>query len=97
MEPDVHPGLLKAIAWWLVSGAIVGYFFGIIMGTGKHGGFWGFVLVGIVGGFFGGLLYRLMGYRDPQGNIIAGFVGAVILDVLAQLSQRRPSKAHARR
>lgn len=84
--------LLMALGCWGAAGIIVGLLFGIIMGTGKHGGFLGFVLLGLIGAILSGFLYSLFGSMDSftwQVNIMVGIIGAVILVVIGENAHRR--------
>lgn len=79
---------LIALAVWAATGCLVGWLFGMIMGTGKGGGFWGYVLLGMIGALLSGLLFRVLGgaamLTNWLVNITAGVVGALILVVMAE-------------
>ena len=70
------------VAGWLAS-AVVGGGFGVI----------GDIVVGIVGAFVGGLVFRQLGigpiFAGLPGTIFVAFIGAVILLLLLRLIRRR--------
>ena len=84
--------VLMAFALWALTGCVVGWIFGVIIGTGKRGGFLGYVLLGIIGAMLSGLLFRLFGNGSTlnswQANIMTAAVGALILVVFAEYAQR---------
>lgn len=69
------------IAGWLAS-AVVGGGFGVI----------GDIVVGIVGAFIGGFVFRALGVSSPfgglAGTIFVAFVGAIVLLLLLRLVRR---------
>ena len=69
------------IAGWLAS-AIVGGPFGVI----------GDIVVGIVGAFIGGIIFRALAWSTPfgglPGTIFVAFIGAVVLLLLLRLFRR---------
>jgi uncharacterized membrane protein YeaQ/YmgE (transglycosylase-associated protein family) len=82
-----------ALALWAITGLVVGLLFALIMGTGKYGGFWGYVLLGTVGALLGGLLIRVLVGASLLNSwafaIMAGAAGTVILMVIAIMARRR--------
>lgn len=73
------------VAGWLAS-AVVGGGFGII----------GDIVVGIVGAFIGGFVFKRLGlgpaFSGIAGTIFVAFVGAVILLILLRLIRRGPGR-----
>ncbi|MBN1541807.1 GlsB/YeaQ/YmgE family stress response membrane protein [candidate division KSB1 bacterium] len=69
-------GLLLFLAIGLAAGWIAGK----IM-KGKGFGLWGNLLVGIIGAFVGGFLFRLVGLISSglAGELVMAVVGAVVL------------------
>ena len=67
------------IILFLVVGLIAGWLAGVIM-KGKGFGMLGYMIIGIIGAFIGGYLFRIIGLV-VYGliSIIMAFVGAVIL------------------
>jgi uncharacterized membrane protein YeaQ/YmgE (transglycosylase-associated protein family) len=75
---------------WLIVGLIAGVLAGMLVGGV---GLIGDIVVGIVGAFVGGWLFRQLGVSTPfgglAGTIFTAFVGAVVLLVILHLVQRR--------
>jgi uncharacterized membrane protein YeaQ/YmgE (transglycosylase-associated protein family) len=75
---------------WLVIGLIAGWLASAVVGGGY--GVVGDIVVGIVGAFLGGLLFRATGTAAPfggmAGTIFVAFIGAVILLLLLRLVNR---------
>ncbi len=71
------------IAGWLAS-AVVGGPFGVI----------GDIVVGVVGAFIGGLIFRALDVGTPfgglPGTIFVAFIGAIVLLLLLRLFRRAP-------
>ena len=68
------------IVLWLIFGALAGWLAGLIMKT-DHG-FWGRVLLGIVGSAVGRLLAGLIGIHADQisiGGILISVAGACVV------------------
>ncbi len=72
---------------WVVVGAVSGWLAAAIVGGGI--GLIGDIIVGVVGSFVGGWLFRTMGWHSPfsglAGTIFVAFIGALILLVLLRL------------
>jgi len=81
---------------WLVIGLVAGYLASHIVNKSGEGMFLDIVL-GIVGAFIGGLIFRAVGSSGVTGfnlwSIFVAFIGAVVLLVLyhAIRGQRRPA------
>lgn len=80
---------------WLIVGLIAGVLASIVMG-GTGYGLIGDIIIGIVGAFVGGWLFRMLGVSSPMGGlagvILTAFIGAVVLLFLLRLlrgSRRR--------
>ncbi|MEP6731538.1 MAG: GlsB/YeaQ/YmgE family stress response membrane protein [bacterium] len=67
---------------WLIVGLIAGVLASLVMG-GTGYGLVGDIIIGIVGAFVGGWLFRQLGVRSPlsglPGTIFVAFIGAVVL------------------
>ena len=67
---------------WLIVGLIAGVLASIVMG-GTGYGLIGDIIIGIVGAFVGGWLFRTLGVSSPMGGlagvILTAFIGAVVL------------------
>ena len=77
------------IIWWIVVGLIAGWLAGQVMKGGGYGVLADIVL-GILGGIFGGWLFSKMGMGASStiGSIIVAFIGAVILVGITRLVKR---------
>ncbi|MEZ5455020.1 MAG: GlsB/YeaQ/YmgE family stress response membrane protein [Lysobacteraceae bacterium] len=84
--------------WFLILGAVAGWLAGVLV---KGGGFGllGDIVVGIIGAFVGGYLFRTFGVSAGGGligSILVATVGAVVLLLVLRLvkrvvGHRRPS------
>ena len=67
---------------WLIVGLIAGVLASLVMG-GTGYGLIGDIVIGIVGAFVGGWLFRQLGVASPlrglAGTIFVAFIGAVVL------------------
>jgi len=81
------------ILGWIIIGALAGWIASMITGNNKKMGAGMNILVGIVGGFVGGLLMNLLGGNGITGfNIWSLFVataGAVILLLIVNAVKRK--------
>ena len=72
---------------WLIVGLIAGVLASLVMGGGF--GLIGDIIIGIVGAFLGGWLFRELGVASPfgglAGTIFVAFIGAVVLIFLLRL------------
>lgn len=82
---------LEQIVTWLLVGGIAGLLANLIVG-GMRLGLLGTVVIGVIGGFIGGLVFTEMGITPPvagmAGDIFVSFVGAVILLVILRIIRR---------
>jgi len=80
--------MLLSVALWIVFGAIVGWLASIIVGTNHQQGLVLNVVVGIIGAFVGGFLFRMFGGSGVTGfnfySAIVALIGAVILLLLVR-------------
>lgn len=67
---------------WIIVGLIAGLLASLVMG-GTGYGLIGDIIIGIVGAFVGGWLFRSLGVASPMGGlagvIFVAFIGAVVL------------------
>lgn len=81
---------LETFLLWLVVGLISGWLASAVVGGGF--GLVGDIVVGIVGAFLGGLLFRAMHWHAPigglAGTIFIAFIGAILLLLLLRLIRR---------
>jgi uncharacterized membrane protein YeaQ/YmgE (transglycosylase-associated protein family) len=78
------------LLWFILIGVAAGWLAGKIM-KGKGFGFFGDLVVGIIGALLGGFLFRLLGIY-PDGGLIASLivatVGALVLLYLLRLIKK---------
>jgi uncharacterized membrane protein YeaQ/YmgE (transglycosylase-associated protein family) len=76
---------------WLCVGLVAGLLASLVMG-GTGLGLVGDIIIGILGAFIGGWLFRTMGVAAPfagiAGTIFVAFVGAVVLLLIIRLVRR---------
>lgn len=81
---------LESILIWAVIGLIAGWLAGALIGGGY--GILGDIIVGIVGAFLGGLIFRALDVSSPfggiAGTIFVAFVGACVLLLLLRVARR---------
>ncbi len=75
---------------WLIVGLVAGVLASLVMGGGY--GLIGDIIIGIVGAFVGGWLFRQFGVSTPfaglAGTIFVAFIGAVVLLFVLRLLRR---------
>jgi uncharacterized membrane protein YeaQ/YmgE (transglycosylase-associated protein family) len=76
---------------WLIVGLVAGVLASLVMGGGF--GLIGDIIVGIIGAFIGGWIFRTLGVATPlgglAGTILVAFIGAVVLLFLLRLIRGR--------
>jgi uncharacterized membrane protein YeaQ/YmgE (transglycosylase-associated protein family) len=81
---------LETLVIWLVVGLVSGWLASIVVGGGL--GLVGDIVVGVLGAFIGGALFRGMHWRVPiggiAGTILVAFIGAVVLLLVLRLFRR---------
>jgi uncharacterized membrane protein YeaQ/YmgE (transglycosylase-associated protein family) len=81
---------LETLLVWIVIGLLAGWLASAVVGGGL--GIIGDIVVGVVGAFLGGLLFRALGVTAPwgglAGTVLVAFVGAVLLLILLRLLRR---------
>ncbi len=74
---------------WLIVGLVAGVLASLVMGGV---GLIGDIIIGIVGAFVGGWLFRQLGVTTPlsglAGTIFTAFIGAVVLLAILRLVTR---------
>jgi uncharacterized membrane protein YeaQ/YmgE (transglycosylase-associated protein family) len=82
---------LETFLLWVAVGAIAGYLASLVVGTGF--GVVGDIIIGVVGAFLGGWIFRAMGWHTPfggiAGTVVVAFVGAVLLMLMLRVVRRR--------
>lgn len=78
------------IVTWLIVGLVAGVLASFVMGGGY--GLIGDIIIGIVGAFIGGWIFRTLGASVPIGGlggvILVAFIGAVVLLFILRLIRR---------
>jgi uncharacterized membrane protein YeaQ/YmgE (transglycosylase-associated protein family) len=87
------------IIGWLIIGALAGWIASMITGKNRQMGAGANILVGIIGGFIGGLVMNLLGGYGITGfniwSLFVAVVGAVILLwIVNAFTHKRPEKTH---
>ena len=81
---------LETFLLWVVVGLISGWLASAVVGGGM--GVLGDIVIGIVGAFLGGMLFRTMHWHSPisglAGTIFVAFIGAVLLLIILRLIRR---------
>jgi uncharacterized membrane protein YeaQ/YmgE (transglycosylase-associated protein family) len=76
---------------WLIVGLVAGVLASFVMGGGF--GLVGDIIIGIIGAFIGGWIFRSLGVATPlgglAGTILVAFIGAVVLLFLLRLIRGR--------
>ena len=82
---------LEMFLLWVAVGAIAGYLASLVVGTGF--GVVGDIVIGVVGAFLGGWIFRALGWHTPfggiAGTVVIAFVGAVLLMLMLRVVRRR--------
>lgn len=81
---------LVGLIVWLVVGGVVGWLASMVMRTDAQQGILLNIVVGIVGAFIGGLLFRTTDINDGPSipGFIVSLVGAIILLAIVNLVRR---------
>lgn len=84
--------ILLAVLLWIVLGALAGWIASSLMGV--HEGFWGDVLLGILGAVIGGVIFAAFGIGGTGfwWSLFSAVIGAVILLAIVR-AVRRPHTA----
>jgi len=85
---------VETILIWMAIGLVAGWLASRVLGSGY--GIIGDIVLGIVGAFLGGLMFRNLHIRTPftgvASTIFVAFVGAVVLLLLMRLVRRLSSR-----
>ena len=80
---------------WIIVGLVAGVLASIVMGEGY--GLVGDIIIGIIGAFVGGWVFRTLGVHSPWGGlggtIFVAFIGAVVLLFVLRLIRRGTRRA----
>ena len=81
---------LETVLLWAVVGLIAGWLASAVVGGGY--GVIGDIVIGVVGAFLGGFIFREMHVKVPftglPGTIFVAFIGAVVLLLIFRLIRR---------
>lgn len=81
------------IIGWLVIGALAGWIASLITGNNNQMGAGKNILVGIIGGFIGGLVMNLFGGYGITGfniwSLVVATIGAIILLLIVNAFKRK--------
>jgi uncharacterized membrane protein YeaQ/YmgE (transglycosylase-associated protein family) len=81
---EAEPMTIETILIWIVIGLIAGWLASAVLGGGY--GVVGDIVIGIVGAFVGGYIFRALGWHSPfaglPGVIFVAFIGALALLLL---------------
>ena len=79
---------MNELVTWLIVGLVAGLLASLVMG-GTGLGLVGDIIIGILGAFVGGWIFRTMGIAAPfgglAGTIFVAFIGAVVLLFIIRL------------
>ncbi len=82
---------LETFLLWVAVGAIAGFLASRVVGTGF--GLVGDIIIGVVGAFLGGWIFRALGWPTPfagmAGTVVIAFVGAVLLMLMLRALRGR--------
>lgn len=92
-EKESVGNMLGFLIYLLLIGIVAGYLARLIVPGSDPMGFWGTVLLGIVGSFVGGFLGYLIGHESGEGAFQAsGIVGSLIGAIIVLLIYRQTRK-----
>lgn len=81
---------LQTFLIWIVAGLVAGWLASAVVGGGL--GVVGDIVVGIVGAFLGGFIFRGLHLGSPfhglPGTIFVAFIGAIVLLLILRLFRR---------
>jgi uncharacterized membrane protein YeaQ/YmgE (transglycosylase-associated protein family) len=85
--------LLGFLIYLFLIGIVAGYLARLIVPGKDPMGFWGTVLLGIIGSFIGGFLGYLIGHDAGEGAFQAsGIIGSLVGAIIALLIYRQTQK-----
>jgi uncharacterized membrane protein YeaQ/YmgE (transglycosylase-associated protein family) len=80
----------QTVVIWLLVGLVAGWLASAAVGGGF--GLIGDIVIGIVGAFLGGFVFRALGLHAPfgglAGTVVVAFVGAVLLLLILRAVRR---------
>jgi uncharacterized membrane protein YeaQ/YmgE (transglycosylase-associated protein family) len=81
---------IETLLLWIAIGLVAGWLASAVVGGGY--GVIGDIVVGVVGAFLGGFLFRALHIASPfhglAGTIFVAFIGAIVLLVVLRLIRR---------
>ena len=86
---------LETFLIWIVIGLVAGWLASAVVGGGY--GVIGDIVVGVVGAFLGGFIFRALHIQAPfggiAGTIFVAFIGAIVLLVVLRLIRSVSARA----
>jgi uncharacterized membrane protein YeaQ/YmgE (transglycosylase-associated protein family) len=86
---------LETFLIWIVIGLVAGWLASAVVGGGY--GVIGDIVVGVVGAFLGGIIFRALHIHAPfggiAGTIFVAFIGAIVLLVVLRLIRSVTARA----
>jgi uncharacterized membrane protein YeaQ/YmgE (transglycosylase-associated protein family) len=80
----------QTLVIWLVVGLVSGWLASAAVGGGF--GVLGDIVIGVIGAFVGGLVFRALGLHAPfgglAGTVVVAFLGAVLLLLVLRVARR---------
>ncbi len=81
-----------SILAWILFGALVGWIASIVMKTDSQQSTVGDIVVGVIGGLLGGLIFNFLGQPGVTGfnlySIVVAVIGASVLLFLVRMARR---------
>ncbi|MBA3757298.1 GlsB/YeaQ/YmgE family stress response membrane protein [Candidatus Saccharibacteria bacterium] len=85
---------MTEIILWILFGALAGWIASMVMNTDHEQGALGNIVVGIVGAFLGGFLYRTLTGDEVSGfnigSLLIAIGGAIVLLAIVKTFRRGP-------
>jgi uncharacterized membrane protein YeaQ/YmgE (transglycosylase-associated protein family) len=85
---------LETLLLWIVVGLIAGWLASAVVGGGY--GVIGDIVIGVVGAFLGGYVFRALHigvpFRGLPGTIFVAFIGAIVLLLVLRLFRRATAR-----
>jgi uncharacterized membrane protein YeaQ/YmgE (transglycosylase-associated protein family) len=85
---------LETFLIWIAIGLVAGWLASAVVGGGY--GIVGDIVVGVVGAFVGGFIFRALNIKSPldglAGQIFVAFIGAIVLLLILRLIRRSTTR-----
>jgi uncharacterized membrane protein YeaQ/YmgE (transglycosylase-associated protein family) len=87
---------IETLLIWLAIGLVAGWLASAVVGGGF--GIVGDIIVGVVGSFLGGFIFRALNISTPfhgiASTIFVAFIGAIVLLLILRLIHRGTTRHH---